>query len=130
MPARVPAAQNVARVQWSPWAECLSLTEQGIPCTWSCSESRDAIQRAKDHAKYSNHKVRTVAETVSIYRRPDYDDAIDQPEPEPDGRGGAIYPDVHEPKTRAHARTECSESKCGLPPKEVATGNEQDAKHA
>lgn len=77
MVARIPAAARVAEVAWSPYAECLSKD-----CNWELPMMRNAVQLAKDHAKFKNHKVRTVRETVAVFCRPDYDPANDREDEE------------------------------------------------
>lgn len=66
-----PAAQRLMEVSWQPYAECLS-------CTWEHPMSPVTRDRAKDHARYRNHKVRVVVEKVGVYARPDYDPANDR----------------------------------------------------
>jgi hypothetical protein len=75
MVARIPAAQRVAEVQWSPYAECLTKD-----CGWAIPMQRNARNLAKDHAKYKNHKTRIIQETVAVYCRNDYDKSNDKDE--------------------------------------------------
>lgn len=71
--AQPPAAKRQIEITWQPSAECVSKA-----CSWVHATSSLTRERAKDHARYYNHKVRIVVETVAVWSREDYDEANDK----------------------------------------------------